>query len=161
MRFRHEISYLIEAASDEINKLHLRHRPQPKKSHSASSANDSRLANGSFNYALASKFREQSFGGFKSSPVYADVFANRYHRRVAVHLFEHRLSNSLDHSYRGHVSVSRAYRVDFGGRAARAGFALLSAIYLSARVQMERAGLPALRVRLRAREVSAAASLPI
>src|ERR1700691_4413811 len=113
VRFRHEVGYLVEAARDEINELHFRHRPQPQKSHSASSAHNRCLADRRLNHALAAKSREQPFGGFERSAIHADVLADRHYGWIAVHFFEHGLADSLDHRYGGHVSVFLACRVDF------------------------------------------------
>src|ERR1700722_14508509 len=161
MRFCNEIGYLIEAAGDEIDELHFRNRTQSQEAHSASGAYDSRLANGSFDHAFASKFRDESFGSFERAAIYADIFADGYHSRVAVHLLKHGLANSLNHGNRSHVSVSRVYRVDFDWRAGRVDSALLARTYLSARGQTERAGLRALQARPAGLEGSAGSFLPI
>src|ERR1700691_3062872 len=87
MRFGDEIGYLVETARDEINKLHFRHRPQPQKSHSASSTHNRRLADRRLNHALAAEFRKQPFGGLERSAVHADVCANSHYGWIAVHLF--------------------------------------------------------------------------
>src|ERR1700722_20632684 len=161
MRFCDEIDYLIEAAGDEIDELHFCNRTQSQEAHSASGAHDSRLADGSFDHTFASKFCDESFGSFERAAIYADVLPDGYHCWVAVHLLEHGLANSLNHGNRGHVSVSRVYRVDFDWRAGREGSALLARTYLSDRGQTERAGLPALQARPAALEASAGAFLPI
>src|SRR5580704_559970 len=155
MRFRHEIGYLIEAAGDEINELHFRYGPQPEETHSACRADDGRFADGRFNHALAAEFRQKSFGSFERPAVYADVFANRDDRRIAVHFLEHGLANSLNHGDGSHVSVSRVCRVGFDSRAGREDFAILALTCPWGRGQTERAELLELPARSDATAVSA------
>src|SRR3984957_8160130 len=100
MRFGDEVGDLIETARDEIDKLHLAHRAQTQKAHTAGRADDRRLGDGRFNHPFAAKFGQQAVRNFKSPSVDADVFADRYDRGVALHFFGHGLANGVHHSDR-------------------------------------------------------------
>src|ERR1700736_3612926 len=71
----HEICQLVEAASDEIYKLHLGDGPQPEIAHAASRADDGALADGRVDDPLPTKSLQQAFTGFECAAIYAHIFA--------------------------------------------------------------------------------------
>ena len=97
MRLGDEIGDLVEAAGDEIDELHFGHGAQTEEAHAAGRADDGGFADGRFDHALAAEFREQAFGDFEGAAVYADIFAEGDDGRVALHFFEHRLADGIQH----------------------------------------------------------------
>src|SRR6202166_1813162 len=75
MPLGHEIRQLVEAASDEIYKLHLGDGPQPEITHTASSADDGALTDGRVDDPLPAKTLEQPLAGFERAAIHAHIFA--------------------------------------------------------------------------------------
>src|ERR1700730_7974641 len=69
MALGYEIRQLVEAASDEINKLHLGDRPQSEITHTASRAYDGALADGRVDHALPAKALQQTLAGFERAAI--------------------------------------------------------------------------------------------
>src|ERR1700730_15324490 len=91
MPLGHEIRQLVEAASDEIYKLHLGDGPQSEIAHAASRADDGALADGRVDDPLPAKSLQQAFTGFECAAIHAHIFAEKHDRGVALHLFKHGL----------------------------------------------------------------------
>src|ERR1700732_1862485 len=91
MPLGHEIGQLVEAASDEIYKLHLGDWPQSEITHAASRADNGALTDRRIDDPLPAKTLQQALAGLERSAVHAHIFAEQHHRRVAFHLFKHGL----------------------------------------------------------------------
>src|ERR1700726_1929534 len=78
MSLGHKIRQLVEAASDEIYKLHLGDGPQSEIAHAASRADDGALADGRIDDSLPAKALQQAFAGLKCAAIDADVFAQKH-----------------------------------------------------------------------------------
>src|ERR1700730_10562608 len=95
MPLGHEIRQLVEAASNEIYKLHLGDRPKSEITHAASRAYDGALTDGRVDDPLPAKTLEQPLTGFERPAIYAYIFAEQNDRRVSLHLFKHGLLDSF------------------------------------------------------------------
>src|SRR5262249_3793050 len=102
VRLGDEIRNLVEAAGNEVNELHLGHRAQAQVAHAYGRAHNSRLADGRIDYALPAKTLEQAGRHLECATIDADVFAQQYHRGVALHLFKERLPDRFEVGHRGH-----------------------------------------------------------
>src|ERR1700736_7047519 len=69
MSLGHKIRQLVEAASDEIYKLHLGDGPQSEIAHAASRADDGALADGRVDRPLPAKWRQQALRGFECAAI--------------------------------------------------------------------------------------------
>src|ERR1700681_4694721 len=96
MPLGHKIRQLIEAASNEIYKLHLGDRPQSEITHTASRAYDGALADGRVDHALPAKALQQTLAGFERAAIDAHIFAEQHDRGVALHLFKHGLLDGFE-----------------------------------------------------------------
>src|SRR5947207_1407081 len=98
MTLGHKICNLIKRADDKIDELHFGDGTQAEVAHSACRANDGRFADGCVDDPLPAEAFQQAFAGLESAAVYADVFADQYHRRIAFHLFVHGLLDGFEKS---------------------------------------------------------------
>src|SRR5262249_26514478 len=127
--FGHKVRDLVECAHDEIDELHLANRTQAQIAHAASRADDGRFADRRIDDAFPAETLEQSFAGFESAAIDADVFAQQHDSRIALHLFKHRLLDGFkkgDLRRRGvsvRLGVSHDYLRAFREVAAGTGFA--------------------------------------
>ena len=108
VRLGDEVGDLVEAAGDEIDELHFDHGPQAEIAHAAGRADDGGFADGRVDHALGAEFREQAFGDLERAAVDADIFAESDDGGVALHLFEQRLANGLEHGDFGHLAAPPA-----------------------------------------------------
>src|SRR6266850_541792 len=122
MSLSHKIRNLVERTNDEVDELHLHNRPQAEIAHAASRADDGAFADRRVNDALPAKPRQQTFAGLERSAVHAHVLAEHDHRRVAFHLFEHRLPDAFE---KGDLRRAR-------GSSIRSGPVCLGHLYLRA-----------------------------
>src|ERR1700738_81356 len=90
------IGELVEAAGDEADELHFRDGPQAEITHSACGANNGALADGRIDNPFPTESFQQSFAGFESPAVHADVFAQKDHGGIAFHLFKHGLLDGFE-----------------------------------------------------------------
>src|ERR1700704_4925785 len=91
MTFGDEIGELVEAAGDEVDKLHLADGPQAEVTHATSCADDGAFADRGVDHALPAEALEQAFAGLERAAVDADVFADDHDGGVALHFLEHGL----------------------------------------------------------------------
>src|ERR1700680_10387 len=75
MPLGHEVGQLIEAASDEIYKLHLGNGPQSEVTHAASRGYDGALTYRRVDAPLPAKTLEQPLAGFERAAIHAHIFA--------------------------------------------------------------------------------------
>src|SRR5580692_490770 len=96
MSLGHEVRNLVERAHDEVDELQLRNRPQPCIAHPASRPDNGALTDRRIDHALPSKTLQQSFARLERPAVHTDVLPEQHHRRVALHLFKHRLLDGFE-----------------------------------------------------------------
>src|SRR5206468_12645461 len=77
----------VVRVGDEVNELHLDHRPHAHVRGPSGSANDPGFRDRRVDYAMRSETLEQSLGRFERTSVRADVLAETEHVDIALHLF--------------------------------------------------------------------------
>src|SRR6266700_4294426 len=98
MPLGHEIRNLIERTDDEVDELHLRDRPQSQVAHPARRADHGALSDRRVPHALPAKPFQQTFTGLESASIHTYILSEQNHRRVAFHLFKHRLLDGFEKS---------------------------------------------------------------
>src|SRR5712672_2828352 len=93
-----EIGELVEAASDEVDELHLADGTQAEITHAAGRADDGAFADGSVDHALPAEALEQAFAGLERAAINTHVFADDHYGGVAFHFLEHGLLDGFEES---------------------------------------------------------------
>src|SRR5712672_205555 len=101
--FGDEIGELVEAASDEIDELHLADGTQAEVTHAAGRADDGAFADRGVDHALPAEALKQAFAGLERAAVDADVFADDHYGGVAFHFLEHGLLDGFEEGDRATV----------------------------------------------------------
>src|SRR5438105_14601724 len=95
---------LVEGRVAKVGELYLRNRDDPVQRSAYRRAHDARLGQRRVHAALLAEFGSEAVGGSKDAAL-ADIFAHHDYAVVALHLFEHRVTDGFHHCFLRHESI--------------------------------------------------------